>query len=50
VLGALILAEPITPTIVIGAAIIVVAVAFIVFRQNAARRAERFAPSAEAAD
>jgi len=25
-------------------------VAFIVFRQNAARRAERFAPSAEAAD
>ena len=50
VLGALILAEPITPTIVIGAAIIVVAVAFIVFRQNVARRAERLAPSAEAAD
>jgi drug/metabolite transporter (DMT)-like permease len=49
-LGALVLAEPITPTIVIGAAVIVVAVAFIVFRQNAARRAERVAPVAEAAD
>ena len=50
VLGALVLAEPITPTILIGAAVIVVAVAFIVFRQNAARRAERIAPAAEAAD
>jgi len=50
VLGALILAEPITPTIVVGAAVIVVAVAFIVFRQSAARRAERLAPAAEAAD
>ena len=50
VLGALILSEPITPTIVVGAAVIVVAVAFIVFRQNAARRAERIAPTAEAAD
>jgi drug/metabolite transporter (DMT)-like permease len=50
VLGALILSEPITPTIVIGAAVIVVAVAFIIFRQNAARRAERVAPTAEAAD
>lgn len=49
-LGALILSEPITPTILIGAAVIVVAVAFIVFRQNAARRAERLAPTAEAAD
>jgi drug/metabolite transporter (DMT)-like permease len=49
-LGALILAEQITPTIVIGAAVIVVAVAFIVFRQNAARRADRVAPIAEAAD
>lgn len=49
-LGALILAEPITASILIGAAVIVVAVAFIVFRQNAARRAERVAPSAEAAD
>ena len=50
VLGALILAEPITSTIVIGAAVIVVAVAYIVFRQNVARRAERLAPAAEAAD
>jgi drug/metabolite transporter (DMT)-like permease len=50
VLGALILAEPITPNILIGAAVIVVAVAFIVFRQNATRRAERLAPTAEAAD
>jgi drug/metabolite transporter (DMT)-like permease len=49
-LGALILGEPITTTILIGAAVIVVAVAFIVFRQNAARPAERFAPTAEAAD
>ena len=50
VLGALILAEPITPTIVLGAAVIVVAVAFIIFRQNAARRVDRVAPVAEAAD
>ncbi len=50
VLGAVILAEPITPTTVLGAAVIVVAVAFIVFRQNAARRADRMAPIAEAAD
>jgi drug/metabolite transporter (DMT)-like permease len=50
VLGALILAEPITPSILIGAAVIVVAVAFIVFRQNAARRADRVSPVAEAAD
>jgi drug/metabolite transporter (DMT)-like permease len=49
-LGALILAEPITPTILIGAAVIVVAVAFIIVRQNAVRRAERVAPAAEAAD
>jgi hypothetical protein len=35
---------------VIGAAVIVVAVAFIIFRQNAARRADRVAPAAEAAD
>ena len=49
-LGALILGERITPTIVIGAAVIVVAVAFIIFRQNAARRAERVVPTAEAAD
>jgi drug/metabolite transporter (DMT)-like permease len=50
VLGALILAEPITASILIGAAVIVVAVAFIIFRQNAARRAKRLAPAAEAAD
>jgi len=50
VLGALILAEPITTSIVIGAAVIVVAVAFIIFRQNAARRVERVPPAAEAAD
>jgi drug/metabolite transporter (DMT)-like permease len=50
VLGALILAEPITPSILIGASVIVVAVAFIIFRQNAARRADRVAPTAEAAD
>jgi drug/metabolite transporter (DMT)-like permease len=50
ILGALVLAEPITPTIVLGAAVIVVAVAFIVFRQNAARRADRIVPVAEAAD
>src|SRR5439155_25671375 len=43
VLGAVILAEPITPSIVIGAAVIVVAVAFIVARQNAARRTDRVA-------
>jgi drug/metabolite transporter (DMT)-like permease len=49
-LGALILSEAITTNILIGAAVIVVAVAFIVVRQNAARRAERIAPAAEAAD
>jgi drug/metabolite transporter (DMT)-like permease len=51
-LGALILGEAITPTIVIGAAVIVIAVAFIIFRQNAARRADRdrLVPAAEAAD
>lgn len=50
ILGALVLAEPVTPNVLIGAAVIVVAVAFIVFRQNAARRADRMAPVAEAAD
>jgi len=51
VLGALVVAEPITPTIVVGAAIIVLAVAFIVLRQSAARRSERLAMAAsEAAD
>lgn len=46
-LGALILAEPITPSIVIGAAIIVAAVAFIVTREGARQRAAR-TPSAPA--
>ena len=50
VLGALVLGEAITTNVLIGAAVIVVAVAFIVFRQNAARRSERLAPIAEAAD
>src|SRR5258708_11433840 len=40
-LGALILAEPITPSIVVGAAIIVAAVAFIVTREGARQRAAR---------
>jgi drug/metabolite transporter (DMT)-like permease len=40
-LGALILAEPVTPTIVIGAAIILAAVAFIVSREGARMRAAR---------
>ena len=40
-LGALILAERITPTIVIGASIIVAAVAFIVSRESARQRASR---------
>ena len=42
-LGALILAEPITPSIVLGAAIIVAAVAFIVTREGARQRAARAA-------
>lgn len=50
VLGALILGESVTTNVLIGAAVIVIAVAFIVFRQNAARRAERVAPAGEAAD
>ena len=49
-LGALLLGEAITPTIVIGAAVIVVAVAFIIFRQNVARRVQRITLIAEAAD
>ena len=40
-LGALILAEPITPSIVLGAAIIVTAVAFIVTREGVRQRAAR---------
>ena len=49
VLGALILAEPITPSIVIGAAIIVAAVAYIVTREGARQRAARAAVPAHAA-
>jgi drug/metabolite transporter (DMT)-like permease len=48
-LGALILAEPITPSIVLGAAIIVAAVAFIVTREGARQRAARAATPAGAA-
>ena len=48
VLGALVLAEPITPTMLLGAAVIVVAVAFIVTRPNAMRRTER--PAVVASD
>jgi drug/metabolite transporter (DMT)-like permease len=40
-LGALVLAEPITPSIIVGAAIIVAAVAFIVTREGARQRAAR---------
>ena len=39
VLGAIVLAEPITPSVIIGAAVIVAAVAFIVNREGARRRA-----------
>jgi drug/metabolite transporter (DMT)-like permease len=42
-LGALILAEPVTPSILIGAAIILAAVAFIVTREGARQRAARSA-------
>jgi drug/metabolite transporter (DMT)-like permease len=42
-LGALILAEPITPSIVLGAAIIVAAVAFIVTREGGRQRSARSA-------
>ena len=48
-LGALILAEPITPTIVIGAAIIVAAVAFIVSREGARQRSSGAAAAPRAA-
>jgi drug/metabolite transporter (DMT)-like permease len=51
-LGALILAEPITPSIVVGAAIIVAAVAFIVTREGVRQRAARAtaAPGAAASE
>lgn len=42
-LGALILAEPVTPSILIGAAIIIAAVAFIVTREGARQRTTRAA-------
>jgi drug/metabolite transporter (DMT)-like permease len=42
-LGAVILAEPVTPSILVGAAIIVAAVAFIVSREGARQRAGRAA-------
>jgi len=48
-LGALVLAEPITPSIVIGAAIIVAAVAFIVTREGARQRAARATAAPRAA-
>jgi drug/metabolite transporter (DMT)-like permease len=50
ILGALVRAEPITPAIVAGAFVIVAAVAFIVWRQNAARVAAGRAQIATAAD
>jgi drug/metabolite transporter (DMT)-like permease len=51
-LGALVLAEPVTPSIVIGAGIIVAAVAFIVTREGARQRAARAdaAPRAAASE
>ena len=45
-LGALILAEPITPSILLGAGIIVAAVAFIVTREGARQRATRLVAGA----
>jgi drug/metabolite transporter (DMT)-like permease len=48
-LGSLVLAEPITPSIVVGAAIIVAAVAFIITREGARQRAARAAAPAGAA-
>jgi drug/metabolite transporter (DMT)-like permease len=47
-LGALILAEPVTPPIILGAAIIVAAVAFIVTRESVRQRASRAAAAPEA--
>ncbi len=48
-LGAVFLAEPITPSILVGAAIIVAAVAFIVTREGARQRTTRAAAIAAAA-
>lgn len=52
VLGALVLAEPITPSVIIGAAVIIAAVAFIVNREGARRRAalDRIAVAPAGAD
>jgi drug/metabolite transporter (DMT)-like permease len=50
ILGALVRAEPITPTILAGAVVIIVAVAFIVWRQNVERAAARRPQVATAAD
>ena len=49
-LGALVLAEPVTPSILIGAAIIIAAVAFIVTREGARQRTSRAAARAAAAE
>ena len=49
-LGAVFLAEPITPSILLGAAIIVAAVAFIVTREGARQRTTRAAARAAAAE
>lgn len=49
-LGAVFLAEPITPSILLGAAIIVAAVAFIVSREGARQRTTRAAARAAAAE
>ena len=45
-LGTLFLAEPITPTMIVGAALILAAVAFILSRVNTARNAARAAQAA----
>jgi len=53
-LGALVLAEPVTPSVIVGASIIIAAVAFIVNREGARRRAAhdlaQVAPAASPAD
>lgn len=47
-LGALVLSEPVTPSIVVGAGIIIAAVAFIVTREGARQRASRMAAASRA--
>ena len=49
-LGAVFLAEPVTPSILLGAAIIVAAVAFIVSREGARQRTTRAAARAATAE